>query len=82
MESALPQEAQPLYDELYLIVNKSSILPPNLKRIISSEAIKRAKVLPQMWRGDNDPEYDQRLTQEHASILLTRRIIQFSSVPT
>ncbi|KAK2471344.1 hypothetical protein H9L39_17575 [Fusarium oxysporum f. sp. albedinis] len=69
MEAALPQEAQPLYDELYLIVNKSSILPPNLKRIISSEAIKRAKVLPQMWRGDDDPEYDQRLTQEHASIL-------------
>ncbi|KAF9766323.1 hypothetical protein IL306_001290 [Fusarium sp. DS 682] len=69
MEAALPQKAQPLYDELYLIVNKSSILPPNLKRIISSEAIKRAKVLPQMWRGDDDPEYDQRLTQEHASIL-------------
>ncbi|KAG5764975.1 hypothetical protein H9Q72_006947 [Fusarium xylarioides] len=69
MEAALPQKAQPLYDELYLIVNKSSILPPNLKRILSPEAIKRAKVLPQMWRGDDDPEYDQHRTQEHASIL-------------
>lgn len=69
MEAALPQNAQPLYDELYLVTNKSLILPPNLKRIISSEAIKRAKVLPQMWQGDDNPEYDQRLTQEYASIL-------------
>jgi hypothetical protein len=69
IEAALPQNAQPLYDELYLIVNKSSILPPNLRRIIPSEAIKRAKVLPQMWQENDNPEHDQRLAREYASIL-------------
>ncbi|GKU12050.1 methyltransferase type 11 [Fusarium langsethiae] len=69
IEAVLPQNAQPLYDELYLIINKSSIVPPNLKRIMSSEAIRRAKILQQMWQEDDDLECDQHLTQEYASIL-------------
>ncbi|GKU08814.1 unnamed protein product [Fusarium langsethiae] len=68
LESALPVETQPLYNELYMVIKEQAILPPNLKRIMDAEALNRAKILPYMWQENDDPEQDHDLRYEHARI--------------
>ncbi|KAF4979686.1 hypothetical protein FZEAL_4145 [Fusarium zealandicum] len=68
LTAALPADVQPLFDELYMVIEKQAILPPNLKRIMGADAIKHARVLPSMWQGNDDPEQDEELRQQHTQI--------------
>lgn len=51
---ALSDDLVKLYDELFMVIHKQAILPPNLKRITDSDVFGRAKTLPYMWQHADD----------------------------
>ncbi|KAM0229982.1 hypothetical protein ACHAP5_011484 [Fusarium lateritium] len=65
LTSALPDDLAKLYEELYLVINKMAILPANLNRIMDTETLKRAKILPYMWQTTDDRTKDESLRYQH-----------------
>ncbi|KAF5703722.1 methyltransferase type 11 [Fusarium mundagurra] len=65
----IPKSIRGLYTELFRIAKQASILPPNIKRIMTSEAVENLMILPHNWEQDDDPENDARIEKEHALIL-------------
>lgn len=68
LESELPADIQPLYNELYMAIKQQGILPLNLERVMDAEERKRARILPFMWQGSDDQEQDQWFKQQHAKV--------------
>ncbi|CVL08198.1 uncharacterized protein FMAN_14160 [Fusarium mangiferae] len=69
LESELPADIQPLYNELYMAIKQQGILPRNLERIMDAEDRRRAKVLSFMWQGSGDQEQDEWFRQQHRNVL-------------
>lgn len=63
--SALSDDLVKLYDELFMVIHKQAILPPNLKRIPDSDVVGRAKTLPYMWQDVDDETQDELLRHQH-----------------
>ncbi|KAF4435004.1 methyltransferase type 11 [Fusarium austroafricanum] len=49
--------------------DKAGIVPPNIKRIMSPEAMENIIISPHNWKQDDDPENDPWMKKEHDLII-------------
>ncbi|KAF4952804.1 hypothetical protein FGADI_6465 [Fusarium gaditjirri] len=67
--SVIPKSIRSLYTQLYSISQQASILPPNIKRIMTPEAIEDMMVLPHNWKQDENIESDTWIRREYELII-------------
>ncbi|KAJ4246043.1 hypothetical protein NW762_013788 [Fusarium torreyae] len=59
----------PLYDRLYGVSCKSSVITSKLNRIMPPDTIESANIQPCMWQEDDESEDGEHVTQEYAIML-------------